>query len=245
MTEERKSHRSGHCLRTEPKSTKVLARDKSVMEAFKKEGCWKFCKKLQGGHTQVKKEFALHFTGSSTHVGILNLQIPPEIIALVTEIPRGQDIWFKNFRFNMEPCKVFLKPEFAKTDLTKAVPRNYIMDSYADLLFNIQHYFTCEGRYQKVYSYHFKLLLNFTSMISLDLPYFLCRSLAKMVGKVQLKYQGYETSLFRHGLIKLIVLHELKRIIDEVLDGSDVEWFKEVSISNIKVVLQKQAIFVA
>jgi len=61
----------------------------------------------------VTKEFALHFTGSSTKVGILNLQISPEIIALVIEIPRGQDTCFNNFRFDMEPCKVFLKPEFA------------------------------------------------------------------------------------------------------------------------------------
>jgi len=33
-----------------------------------------------------------------------------------------------------------------------------------------------------------------------------------MAVKVQMKSQGYETSLFHHGLIKLIVLHELKRI---------------------------------
>jgi len=184
IIEEGKSHRSGHCLRTEPESTEVLARDKSVLEAFEKAGCWNFCKKLQGGHIQVTKEIALHFTSSSTKVGILNLKISREIIALVTEIPRGQDVWFKTFRFDMEPCKVFLKPEFAKTELTKAVPRNYIKDSYANLLLNIQHYFTCEGRYQKVYSYHFKLLLHFTDMISLDFPYFLYRSVAKMVDKV-------------------------------------------------------------
>jgi len=48
MTEERKSHRPSHCLRTEPESTEVLAREKSVVEAFKKVGCWKFCKKIAG-----------------------------------------------------------------------------------------------------------------------------------------------------------------------------------------------------
>ena len=85
----------------------------------------------------MTKEFTLHFTGSSTKVGMLNLQISPEVIALVIEIPRGQDTWFKNFRFDMEPCKVFLKLEFVEIDLTKAVPRDYIKDSYANLLFNI------------------------------------------------------------------------------------------------------------
>ena len=140
------------------------------------------------------------------------MSVTPEIIVLVTEIPRGKDRWFKNFRFEMEPCKVFLKPEFAEIDLTKAIPRSYIKDTYASLLFNIQRYFTCEGRYHKVYSYHFKILLHFTSMISLDFPFFLFRSIAQMVDKVQMKSQGCETSLFHHGLVKLIVLHELKRI---------------------------------
>jgi len=36
-----------------------------------------------------------------------------------------------------------------------------------------------------------------------------------MTDKVQLKSQGRETSLFHHGIIKLIVLHELKRINKE------------------------------
>ena len=137
------------------------------------------------------------------------MPISPEIISLVTEIPRGEERWFKNFRFEMEPCKIFLKPEFVDTDLTKAVPRGYVKDTYANLLSNIQRYFTCEGRYHKVYSYHFKLLLHFTGIISLDLPFFLFQSLAKMADKVQMKTQACETSLFHHGLVKLIVLHEL------------------------------------
>ena len=98
MTEEKKNHRSGHCLRIEPESIGTLAKDKSVLEAFKKAGCLKFCEKLQGGHSQVTKEFALHFTGSNTKIGILNLSVTPEIIALLKKIPRGQETWFKGFR---------------------------------------------------------------------------------------------------------------------------------------------------
>lgn len=84
MTEEKKNDMSGHCLRIEPESTEALAKDKSMMEAFKKTRCWRFCKKLQGGHSQVSKEFALHFTGSNSKIEILNLSVTPEIIALVT-----------------------------------------------------------------------------------------------------------------------------------------------------------------
>ena len=101
MIEEKKNHKSGHCLRTKPESTEALVKDKSVLEAFKKTGCWKFYEKLQGGHSQVKKDFFLHFTGSNIKIGILTLSINPEIIALVTEIPRGKERWFKGFRFEM------------------------------------------------------------------------------------------------------------------------------------------------
>ena len=135
----------------------------------------------------MTKEFALPFTGLNTKNGILNFAISLGLIALVIDIPRGEERWFKNFRFEMEPCKMFLKPKFAETDLTKAVPRSYIKNTYANLLFNIQRYFTCEGRYHKVYSYHFKLLLHFTGIISLDFPFFLFRSLVKMADKVQMK----------------------------------------------------------
>ena len=85
MTEEKRNHRSGHCLRTEPGGLEALTRDKSVEEAFKKVGCWRFCEKLQGGHNQVTKEFAMNFTGSNTKVGFLNLPISPEVILAIIE----------------------------------------------------------------------------------------------------------------------------------------------------------------
>ena len=83
-------------------------------------------------------------------------------------------------------------------------------DNFSKLLLIIQKYFTCEGRYHKVYSYHFKLIKHFVGKISLDLPFYLHRSLEKMADKVQAKSEGSETSLFHHGLIKLLVLDELK-----------------------------------
>jgi len=112
----------------------------------------------------------------------------------------------------MAPYKILLKPEFIDKDLSKAVPRGYVKYSYAKLLSCIQRYFTYEGRYHKVYSYHFKILLHFSGIISLDLPFFLFQSLGKMSDKVQLKKEACETSLFHHGLVKLTVLHELQKV---------------------------------
>jgi len=209
---EKKEHRSGKPLRTEPEGLDITLRNEEVKKAFKKAGCWKFCKKLQGGHAQVTKEFALNFTGLNSKVAMLELQVSPEVISAVTEIPRGQEEWFKNFKFDMNTCKEFLKDAYVNEDLSKAVPRNYVKEHYALLLTCIQKYLTCEGRYNKVYSYHFKLLLHFTGKISIDLPFYMFRSLSKMCDKVQLRKEVCETSLFHHGLIKLLVLNGLQKI---------------------------------
>lgn len=63
-----------------------------------------------------------------------------------------------------------------------------------------------------MYSYHFKILLHFTGKTSIDLPFYLFCNLSKMCDKVQLRKETCETSLFHHGLVKLMVLHELQKI---------------------------------
>jgi len=209
---EKKEHRSGRCHRTEPEGLDLALRNEGVRKAFKDAGCWNLCEKLKGGHAQVTKEFALNFTGLNSKVSMLEIQVSPETIANVTEITRGGQEWFKNFKFDMNPCKEFLKEAYVNEDLTKAVPRSYVKEHYAILLTCIQKYLTCEGRYNKVYSYHFKLLLHFTGKASIDIPFYLFRSLSKMCDKVQLKKDDCETSLFHHGLVKLLVLDGLQKI---------------------------------
>ena len=63
-----------------------------------------------------------------------------------------------------------------------------------------------------VYSYHLKIILKFLGKMSLDLPFYLYRSLGKISDKVQINKKGSETSLFHHGIIKLLVLEELRRL---------------------------------
>lgn len=142
---ERKDHRSRKCLRNEPEGLEITLKNKEIEHAFKQAGCWNFCKKLQGGHAQVTKEFALNFTGLNSKVGMLELLVSPDMIATVIEIPRGQENWFKNFKFDMNPCKEFLKQQFINLDLSKSIPRSCYKESYAQLLTCIHKYLNCEG----------------------------------------------------------------------------------------------------
>lgn len=55
-------------------------------------------------------------------------------------------------------------------------------------------------------------MLHFTGKALIDIPFYLFRSLTKMCDKIQLKKDGCETSIFHHGLIKLLVLDSLDKI---------------------------------
>ena len=69
----------------------------------------------------------------------------------------------------MQDCKEFIKTEHSEIDLKNAIPRSYMKENYSKLLLIIQKYFTCEGRFHTVYSYHLHILLHFVGKRSLDL----------------------------------------------------------------------------
>ena len=135
----------------------------------------------------------------------------------------------------MKYCKEFIKQEHSDIDLTNSIPRNFMKDNYAKLLMIIPNCFTCEGRFHMVYSYHLRLLLHSVGKRSLELHFYLYRSLGKMSDKVQIKIKGNETSLFHYGLINLLVLEELRRL--------DRDWtsFLFMSGYEIDVVTPKKA----
>jgi hypothetical protein len=75
----------------------------------------------------------------------------------------------------------------------------------------IQLYLTSEGRYDKLMLYHFRLLDHFTGKVLLNLPFFLHKSLTKACHKIIAEPLSIKNSLCHHGLIKMIILKELRR----------------------------------
>jgi len=61
-----------------------------------------------------------------------------------------------------------------------------------------------------VYQYHIKLLIHFTRKEPLNLLFYPLRILGNMSDKVQSKYKQLDTSNFHFGLIKMLMLEELK-----------------------------------
>ena len=77
----------------------------------------------------------------------------------------------------------------------------------------IMKYFSCEGRFSRVYSYHIRLLMHFTRVKMLNIPYYPFRSVEKMAYIVQKREpKDQMKSLFHHALIKIIVPYHLKEL---------------------------------
>jgi hypothetical protein len=72
-------------------------------------------------------------------------------------------------------------------------------------------YITCEGRYNRVMMYHFKLINHFTGRDPFNIPYFLHQSLSKMAYQVKAKPIQVAGRLSHHSLIKLLVCNLLQR----------------------------------
>ena len=72
-------------------------------------------------------------------------------------------------------------------------------------------YITCEGRYNRVMIYHFKLMNHFTGRIPLNMHFYLYKILTKMAHQVRAKPTKIAGRLSHHGLMKLIVLELLQR----------------------------------
>jgi hypothetical protein len=79
------------------------------------------------------------------------------------------------------------------------------------MLISLQKFLTCEGRYAVTFIYHLNLLSHFEGGPQINFPYFLWMSLKKMARGVRPVSKKLETRLHHHGLIKLLVVHALKK----------------------------------
>ena len=92
--------------------------------------------------------------------------------------------------------------------LAGVFPFRFLRSEYAPMMRLIMHYFTCEGIFSQVYSYHIRLLMHFTRVRMMNIPVFFFQNIQKMVPTLQRKTptQQYR-SLHHYGLIQLVVLH--------------------------------------
>jgi hypothetical protein len=145
------------------------------------------------------------FDGCRAKVGDIQIEIDEKFISSATGLPASGQRWFKNCKVEEVPWTLlFLSRKVTSCD--RGMPISMLKPRWHDLLMLVKQFVTCEGRYGLVFLYHLRLLMIFIGY-PLNMPFYFQRSLYKM--SKRFKRQKADSSLFHHGLIKLIVVYHL------------------------------------
>ena len=171
-----------------------------------------FLQKFNGNSDEVTKQFAFSFNGEKALVGNVSFRISEDTIAQSLGISPEGEKYFKTKQFRENSCTQFLsRSRVSSVNWKKGVPRSWLVHPWDEMVYIIQKFITCEGRYSIVYLYHIKLLLHLKGQRIINLPYFLLQSLNKMSKTIQ-KHKGNEDrSLYHNGLVKILIESELQR----------------------------------
>jgi len=112
--------------------------------------------------------------------------VSPSIIVDATRIPNVGEKWYKAQDLDEHYYESYIKPKY-KNEAKIIFPFRFLEDKYAPMMKIIMKYFTCEGIFSRIYTYHIRLLMHFTRVRMLNLPYFLYRNIEKMAHFVQKK----------------------------------------------------------
>jgi hypothetical protein len=123
---------------------------------------------------KLDEQFDLNFTRVSATIAGITFRVMEETLSVATKIPPHREKWFKGMPLDILCYKEFIKPECLNWKIGFDIPSQYLLEPFKKLLKIIKRYFTCEGRFDKVYPYHIRLLMYFTVKNPLNLPFFLC-----------------------------------------------------------------------
>ncbi len=95
--------------------------------------------------------------------------------------------------------------------LMRVFPFRYLRDDYAPLMRLIMKYFNCEGRFSRLYAYHIRLLMHFTRVHMMNLPFFICGNIERMRKFMKHKTpQQQLNNVYHFALIQILVDHQLE-----------------------------------
>jgi hypothetical protein len=203
--------RSGPALRSEVDGMWYFQEHPEVAECFKQVGIFSYCERLTTFHQQIAEAFALSYDGRIAKIGREQFIIDEASIAEYTGLSRTGSCWFKTSLHSNVEFRSYLLPVHKSLTWKKDIPLSYLEPKWQTLLKAILVYITCEGRYNRVLYYHFKLLNHFTGREPLNIPYFFYKTLIKMEKQVQAQPTKVSSRISHQGLICLLVKEGLHR----------------------------------
>jgi hypothetical protein len=192
-------------VRIEPNGNQNLLLFDNARKDLENNGWLVFIQRFEGFNLSVAQQFTLTFNGCRAKVGDIQLELNEEFLSLATGLPATGQRWYKNSKVDEVPWPLLFTSRKI-VSCNKGMPITTLKPRWHDLLVIVKQFMTCEGRYDLVFLYHLRLLMNFIGY-PLNMPHYLLHSLYKV--SKRFKCEKADSRLFHHGLIKLIIVHHL------------------------------------
>lgn len=159
-------------------------------------------------HHELARLFVLHLHNGQENLAGVSFTLTPETTT-ATGIPNVGEQWNKGQHVGREHYETCIKASYQR-QISRVFPFKFLQDTYSPLMKLIIKYFTCEGRFSRLYTYYVRLLMHFTRVRMMNLPYFICRNIEKTVHYVQRKPLPQQfRRIYHFSLIKIVVLQQL------------------------------------
>jgi len=137
-------------------------------------------------HQELARLFVLHLHDGQVTLAGVNFTLTPETISQATRIPNVGEECNKKMQVEKVHYEPYIRPSYV-TQLSKVFPFRFLKEAYAPLMRLIIRYFSCEGRFSRLYAYHIRLLMHFTRVKMMNISYFMCQNIERMTTLVQKK----------------------------------------------------------
>jgi len=207
----RRPHKSGRHVREEPTTLTKLQACPFSVSCFRFQSCYEFCEKVANVqfYHELARLFVLHLYGAQVTLAGVTFTLTLESISLATGMPKIGEPWTKRQKVDRQHYKPYVKLAFLR-QLKRVFPFRYLKNEYAPLTKLIMKYFSCEGRFSRLYAYHIRLLMHFTQVCMMNIPYFICRNIERMTALVQHKTPEQQfNSICHFALVKILVVPQL------------------------------------
>lgn len=179
------------------------------MEYFAEGGFSKFMERLHGCDTIITKLFCKNWRKGTLKMGDQLISIDEDLIARFMGLHREGSNYDRDRKLSKEAIERYLEMTKEKKCLVKLSktyypPRDFVKP-WREVLFAIMHYVTLDGRFTKVYGYHFVLLNHFKYDEKFNIPYFLLCSMNATIKAHKENPKG-DTDMHQ-GLMVLIYVH--------------------------------------
>jgi len=178
---------------------------------FKHLGCYEFCEQVKRvqHHPELTRLFVANLHDKKVTLAGVTFTVSSSIIAIATRISNVGEKCYKAQDLDEHYYEPYIKSKY-RNERKRTFPFRFVHDKYAPMIKIIMKYFTCEGRFSRLYNYHIRLFMHFTRVKMMNIPYFLFRNTEKVAYIVQKNpYPQQMNSIYHYSLIKMIVLHHL------------------------------------